>query len=477
MRRNFIGLFVAILVGLGLLTAVSTIPTAAENNRNTALDSGTLGYGFNVAVWDVALLDSMGFNWMKVFNPPGGPVGPQILQRIEANATHLDNVGAFGDGVEAIAINHGAYIHAYEIGNEPNLDADFGWAAPPIAADYVVLLCEAYGRIKAHRPQARVISAGLAPTGRVQGNWNGHNGHNGMYQDEREWFKEFLDAGGGNCLDGVGYHNYGFSADYDTPPDTNGGTPETNCTNGFCFRGVEKLRQIMVERGLGHKTVWTTEFGWLIHPPSHCLSEPGWDGRLWQLVSAEKQAENLAGAYHYAASHWPWMEAMFAFNLNFNTVGWYPECEQMRFYGVEGRPAETALRDMPKNVKPVVGELHVLPPAVTAVITPGQQPFTQTTQLTFSNIGTAPLTYTIAIDGGTLAPSLLSPATGVLEPGDLHLLTLRVASHDRPVGTYTAVMQVTVNDGAGGATDIPVALHIFDTIYRTYLPLLQKMAE
>jgi hypothetical protein len=477
MMRKFCNSLIAIISGLGLVTAVATIPMAAEYNQHedlAALTGGGLGYGFNVAMWDVSLLDSIGFNWMKVFNPPGGPVGPHILLRIEANAGHMGNVVGFGDNIASIAINHGAYIDAYEIGNEPNLDAGYGWNAPPIAADYAVLLCEAYGRIKAHHPQAKVISAGLAPTGRVQGNWNGHAGHNGMYQDERDWFKEFLDAGGGGCLDGVGYHNYGFSADYDTPPDTNGGTPETNCSNGFCFRGVEKLREIMVERGLAHKTIWTTEFGWIVNPPSHCLNDLGWQGRQWQIVSEQKQAENLAGAYQYAAAHWPWMEAMFIFNLNFNTSGWYDECEQMRFYGVQGRPAEAALREMPKEIIPDKGELDIRPLAVTAVITPGQQPFTQATQLTFSNIGTALLTYTITIDNGTLAPTLLSPPTGVVEPGTFHLLALQMTSHDRPVGTYTAMLHVTVNDVANGAADIPVRLHIFDTIHTTYLPLLQK---
>ncbi|MBK8434014.1 MAG: hypothetical protein IPL28_23190 [Chloroflexi bacterium] len=32
-----------------------------------------LGYGFNVAEWDRARLEGMGFNWMKVFNAPARP--------------------------------------------------------------------------------------------------------------------------------------------------------------------------------------------------------------------------------------------------------------------------------------------------------------------------------------------------------------------------------------------------------------------
>jgi hypothetical protein len=477
MRRLW-GLCVAILVGVGLVTAVATVFTAATYDQNAGLSSpasGGLGYGFNVAELNVALVEEMGFNWMKVFNPPGGPLGPKILLRIEANAGHMGNVSGFGDQVAAIASNHGDYIHAYEIGNEPNLDASYGWTTAPVAADYALLLCEAYGRIKTHDPQAKVISAGLAPTGRVQDNWNGNPGHNGHFQDEREWFKQFLDAGGGDCLDGVGYHNYGFSADYHVPPDTNGGTPQTNCSNGFCFRGVEKLREIMVARGLGHKTIWTTEFGWIVEPPAYCLDDDGWQGRQWQIVSEQKQAENLAGAFQYAAAHWSWMEAMFVFNLDFNTAPWYQECEQMRFYGVRGRPAEAALRDMPKDIVPDQGELAIRPLAVTAVITPGQQPFTQTSTLTFSNIGTDPLTYTINIDNGTLTPTLLAPLTGVLEPDAVHLLELQISSSQRPLGTYQAALQVTVSEeAAGGPVTIPITLHIFAEIHTNYLPVVIK---
>ena len=63
------------------------------------------------------------------------------------------------------------------------------------------------------------MSAGLAPTGRVTGDHNGHPGHDGSKQDDRQFLIELLDNGGGACLDAVGYHPYGFSADYDAVPD------------------------------------------------------------------------------------------------------------------------------------------------------------------------------------------------------------------------------------------------------------------
>ncbi len=237
------------------------------------------GYGFNVASWDITRLQDMGFNWMKVFNGPGSRLPVKVLLRVDANAGHINDISGFGDSIAALAQAQKGYVDAYEIGNEPNLDASYGWTAAPVAADYAALLCEAYGRIKAIDPAAKVISAGLAPTGRVIGTWNGHPGHNGLYQDEREYFKAFLAAGGGSCLDGVGYHPYGFSADFAAEPDVDLGTPETYCVNGFCFRGVEKIYEIMQANSLGHKTVWATEFGWIVNPPSNCLSDPGWQGR------------------------------------------------------------------------------------------------------------------------------------------------------------------------------------------------------
>ena len=432
-----------------------------------------LGYGFNVAAWDVDRLQAMGFNWIKVFNGPGHRLPVNVLLRVDANAGHFNDLSAFGNSISSLAQSQKGYVDAYEIGNEPNLDASYGWAAAPIAADYVTLLCEAYGRIKAVDPQAIVVSAGLAPTGRVTGNWNGHAGHNGAFQDEREFFKEFLAAGGGACLDVVGYHPYGFSADFAAQPDVNLGQPTTNCANGFCFRGVEKIYDIMQANGLGHKTVWATEFGWIVAPPSSCLSEPGWSGRIWQIVTEQKQADNLVGAFQYAAANWPWMGAMFVFNLNFNQAG-YPTCEQMRYYAVQDRPAETALAAMPKVTAPPVGELAVSPAGVAAMITPGQQPFAQTTPLQLSNVGAAAFTYTVAIDPGSLAPAITNNS-GVVNPTESAVVSVTVTSSVRPIGVYTATLTITAAaDTMGTPATIPVDLFIVDQIHRAYLPVVRR---
>ncbi|RMH00304.1 MAG: hypothetical protein D6706_04240 [Chloroflexi bacterium] len=464
-------LFLVLLWGQRLPSATAETADATQSNTTT-----TFGYGFNVAAWDTDLIQSIGFNWIKVFNMPGSRLPLNVLVRLSADYTDMADLDAFGNEIYQLALSGKGLVEAYEIGNEPNLDASYGWGTAPNAADYAQLLCTAYTKIKQADPNALVVSAGLAPTGRVSGNWNGHPGHNGLYQDEREYFKEFLAAGGGNCLDVVGYHPYGFSADYNAAPDVASADPTQNCTNGFCFRGVEKIYEIMQTNGLGNKQVWATEFGWLVEPPSNCLSDPGWQGRQWQIVSEAKQASNLAGAYTYATNNWPWMGAMFVFNLNFNQPGLYAECEQMRYYAVAGRQAETALRDMPK-VKPT-GELHVLPASIGLVITPTQQPYTATVPVIVSNVGESPFTYTVSLATGTSLTLTVvggSGLNGTLNKGEQAQFSLMITSNGRSVGTYTSTMTITADaNTTNSPINIPVSLYIFHQINNTYLPVITQ---
>ncbi len=438
------------------------------------------GYGFNVAAWDIDRLQTMGFNWMKVFNTPGERLPVNILIRVDANASDFADVNAFGNEIQAMAQASGDYIDAYEIGNEPNLDATYGWGygstnVPPNAANYVTLLCEAYGRIKAVDPTAIVVSAGLAPTGRVTGNWNGHSGHNGLFQDEQEFFKEFILADGGDCLDVVGYHPYGYRADFDAVPNDGSPDPDLNCVNGFCFRGVEAIHDLMAADGvLQDKKVWGTEFGWIVEPSAACLADPTWDGRLWQIVSEQAQADNLAGAFEYATDNWPWMGALFVFNLNFNEAA-LDTCEQMRYYAVKGRPAETSLTNLEKVTGSTTAVISLSPLQITEIITPAQQPITFTTTVQVDNTGTKSLTMTVtAVSPTSLTPTVITP-TQTINAGAQSAFQIEFESSGRSVGMYTGTVAISTTTTVEGApTTIPITLFIFDEIHRTYLPIISK---
>jgi hypothetical protein len=317
------------------LTSVQTAPPP----------SPSFGYGFVMAGPNNAWPLWAGFNWQLVFDSPAFSPSTELM-RLKVDASDVGNLTALRSRMYRSVLENSS-VEAFQIGNEPNLSSE--WHAPPDALAYRLTLCAAYSAIKQARPLAIVVSGGLAPTGRVAGTWDGHLGHDGLKQDEREFLKEFIAVGGGSCLDAVGYNALGFRANYDAAPDVDGGSPETNCASGLCFRSVEKAYAIMQSGGLGAKPIWATEVGWLLAPPAACLSDPRWSGRTWQIVTPAQQSEDLVGAFRYARLHWPWMGAMFVFNLDFNLAPWYDDCEQMRYYSVVGQPAFLALARMPKE--------------------------------------------------------------------------------------------------------------------------------
>jgi len=230
------------LVGIGVGMAVVSSSLRLDAHAQSVPH---LGYGVNATSAADPGIGAMGFDWTKVFGPVGSRLPYRVLRRVDVHADVLGDLNGWGNDLENAARAQADFIEAWEIGNEPNLDASFGWAAPPNAADYTRVLCEAYRRIKRADPTAIVVSAGLAPTGRVPFTWNGHRGYcapgvgwcPGYYQDEREFLREMLQAGAANCFDALGFHPYGFAAPATAAP----GSPECG-PNDFCFRTVEVIR-------------------------------------------------------------------------------------------------------------------------------------------------------------------------------------------------------------------------------------------
>jgi len=300
--------------------------------------------------WPDPAIGEMGLEWMKLFGGPDHRFPYRVLRRIDVNyrlAGSIDSV-AFQIGREAA--ERAEYIDAWEIGNEVNLGASFGWDAPPDAALYTEMLCATYEQIKARYPEVIVVSAGLAPTGRVPAEWEGHKGYCapgldgclGYYQDDHEFLREMLDSGAADCFDALGYHPYGFGAPYDAAP----GSAACGGDN-FCFRGVEEIRRIMVEEYGVDKPIWVTEFGWIVDPRAEEVGRPEcWDDPSiaqfhWQVVSPGEQADNIRGALQWAEDNYPWMGPMFLFNYGFYDSG---SCNHMVFFDIQGLPAEALLR-------------------------------------------------------------------------------------------------------------------------------------
>ncbi|MGH2543447.1 MAG: hypothetical protein ACRDIB_11640, partial [Ardenticatenaceae bacterium] len=285
-----------------------------------AQDSPHLGYGVDPASADDPGIVEAGFDWTKTNQIPFTRLPTRVLVQLSVDASTLDDLEQWGNTLEASARGAASRVEAYEIGNEPNLDDATGWAAPPDAAAYTELLCKAYQHIKEADPSAIVVSAGLAPTGRVPFDWNGHQGYctpdipgcPQYYQDEREFLREMLQHGAAACFDAFGYHPHGFDAPFDAAPGSDACGP-----NDFCFRGVEKLREILLDEFGVDKPIWATDFGWIVSPNDvgrpECLNDPAFRPFQWMVVSPEAQAENLAGAFEYAEENYPWMRGMFVY--------------------------------------------------------------------------------------------------------------------------------------------------------------------
>jgi hypothetical protein len=433
-----------------------------------------IGYGVNPD-GDPARpeIGAMGFDWTKVWWGPDWRMPYRVLRRIDVNVLLAGDIEGHAQAIGNEAYLKADYIEAWEIGNEVNLGASFGWNAPPDAATYTQMLCAIYEKIHEADPSVIVVSAGLAPVGRIPFTYGGHQGYcapglewcGGWYQDEREYLREMLAAGAGQCFDALGYHPYGFLAPYDAAPGSWDCGP-----NDFCFRGVEPIRHIMVNEFGVDKPIWATEFGWIIDPADvgqgHCLSHHSMGGFLWMLVSEQKQAENLVGAYQYANAHYPWMGAMLLFNYGFaDTHG----CNQMSFFDIKGRQAYTDLTDMVEQVvpaQPVWSQgIHMLEQGDTRV---------RGGELTVNNRSPEPIDWSASLLSSSFPITLTETSGSYREtlPYTADPTGLGLGTHTATVATTSTVrIPVPIADGI---QNVEVSLIVVEELFSAYLPLVAR---
>jgi hypothetical protein len=295
-----------------------------------------------------SLFAPLDFDWLKLWEEYGSEENPTLPQtRYPYKVLFLidctkktDDLVAWAAAVETIATAGKGLVEAYEICNEPNRSRWLDWGAPsatpPDPGLYVNMLEIAYERIKAADPAAIVVSAGLAPVGRIQGTCNGWSGNDCNAMDEREYARQMFLLGAGDSFDAFGYHPYGFAYEPERaldelPPEDNG--------NGFAFRGVEAMHDLLEQHDLGDKPVWATEFSWLRDPnddgavPGWCHRRPEYENNVgWMDVPELQQAAYFTRAFQYADENWPWMGPMVVWNLDWHDYGWL--CDPARYFSV-----------------------------------------------------------------------------------------------------------------------------------------------
>lgn len=229
----------------------------------------------------------------------------------------------FSNFMTALATRYKGQVGAYEIWNEPNLDYEWGYLQPdPVT--YTKMLKAAYAAVKAVDSEALVISGGLATTGAGSETADG----------DLDFLQGMYNAGVKGYFDALGSHPYAY-----------GRNPDEQDPWGLSFARVEEQHKAMQNNGDGDTPIWITEAGWVL--------QNSWDLDEHETigVTEEAQAEYLTRAYAKAQHEWPFIRAMFLFNLDFSTVPWYPAAEPMRWYSILNpdrtpRPAYTQLRQL-----------------------------------------------------------------------------------------------------------------------------------
>jgi hypothetical protein len=193
----------------------------------------------------------------------------------------------YADFVAQVAERYRGRIAGYIIWNEPNLAREWGNQRPdPVS--YVALLRAASERIRLVDPEARVLSAGLAPT----------NEQSDLAMDDRDFLRAMYAAGARDAFDVLAAHPYGFSYLPDDP---------YGAHKGLNFARLQDLRDIMVENGDAGKPVWITEFGYTTSPPS--------DSAELRVTEGE-QGQFLMRAFEISQQRWDWVRMFAVWNLS-----------------------------------------------------------------------------------------------------------------------------------------------------------------
>ena len=193
---------------------------------------------------------------------------------------------AFAEFMAAFAQRYQGKVDYIIIGNEPNLNFEWGYRETT-PQDYVDLLRVAYPVIKAANPDITVLAGALAPTLEPEGSPWGLN--------DLIYLEAMYAAGAADYFDGLAVHTYGFTF----PPEAEPGPELLN------FRRVELLREIMVAYNDEETKIYITESGWNDHP------------RWSRAVRPGQRIQYTLDGFRYAAANWPYVEVVAVWAFRF----------------------------------------------------------------------------------------------------------------------------------------------------------------
>lgn len=256
-----------------------------------------------------------------------------------------DDLNAYAKFVGEVVDRYKGKVHAIEVWNEQNIDAE--WKTNPQVVSpekYVEMLRLAYEIIKAKDPNIVVISGALAPTGFFVG------GCTEAGCDDGPYLRRMVEAGALNYVDCVGVHANG----YNVPPDkthTEGysdptatfNAPSTNPIPSWYFRSTLELYRDTVNN---QKPLCVTEFGW--------GSSEGFDFVLSGYDYVKDNTLQEQGAYIVQAfdlmKEWGYVKMAFLFNLDY---------AQKSPNGVQDRTAPWSIFDQSGAARPAFEQLRL----------------------------------------------------------------------------------------------------------------------
>ena len=207
-------------------------------------------------------------SWSRAAGDEAGTFGPP------------DDLGDYGDFVEAVVRRYQGRIHTYQIWNEPNIYPE--WGEQPVSPEaYTELLKVGYTRVKETCPDCVVISGALAQTIPL-----GPRDLNDFI-----FLQRMYNAGAASYFDVLAVQGYGLWS---------GPTDRRMRPRVLNFSRPLYIREIMVKNGDADKPIWITEMNWNA-TPEEMPDKP------FGSVTLEQQARYAVLAYERAQEEWPWV--------------------------------------------------------------------------------------------------------------------------------------------------------------------------